>query len=130
MLFQVNNLAGATGAIAAAVRTHDVCATVTHDLAAGQIDVSAGPAMSLPSCGEAGHEASRVSEPRQIHVSGGRAIVAAVAADAKASAAVRQAVPSSAGLMRGRRGPGADCWPCAASIASIQPARAPGKASA
>ena len=37
---------------------------------------------------------------------------------------------SSGGALRGRRGPGADCRPCAASMASIQPARAVGKASA
>lgn len=34
------------------------------------------------------------------------------------------------GLVRGLRGPGAEWRPCAASIASIQPARDPGNASA
>jgi hydroxymethylglutaryl-CoA reductase len=73
MLFQVKNLAGATDAIAAAVRAHDAGAVVTHDVAAGQIKVSAQLTSNqiIAALHDAGHEASRVSEPRQIHVSGG-----------------------------------------------------------
>ena len=73
MLFQVKNLAGDTGAIAAILRAHDANATVTGDAAAGQIEVSAqltsGQVISVLQ--EGGYEASRVSAPQQIHVSGG-----------------------------------------------------------
>ncbi|MFC5437184.1 hypothetical protein ACFPME_11490 [Rhodanobacter umsongensis] len=73
MLFQVKDLAGDTGAIAAALRAHDANAKVTSDLLAGRIDVSAQLTANqvIAALLAAGYEASRMSEPRQIHVSGG-----------------------------------------------------------
>jgi len=73
MLFQVKDLAGDTGAIAAILRAHDTNAQVTGDPAAGQIDVAAQLTSSqvITALHDAGYEAVRVSEPRQIHVSGG-----------------------------------------------------------
>lgn len=73
MLFQVNHLAGDTGAIAAILRAHDANATVAGDTAAGQIDVSAQltSGQVITALQDAGYEVSRLSEPRQIHVSGG-----------------------------------------------------------
>lgn len=73
MLFQVKDLAGDTGAIAAALRALDANVKVTGDIAAGQIDVAAQVTSNqvIAALHEAGYEAIRVSEPRQIHVSGG-----------------------------------------------------------
>ena len=73
MLFQVKDLAGDTGAIAAILRAHDANAQVTGDPVGGQIDVAAQltSGQVITALQEAGYEASRVSEPRQIHVSGG-----------------------------------------------------------
>ncbi len=73
MLFQVKDLAGDTGAIAAILRAHDANAGVTGDPVSGQIDVVAQltSGQVITALHEAGYEASRVSEPRQIHVSGG-----------------------------------------------------------
>lgn len=73
MLFQVKDLAGDTGAIAAILRAHDANAQVTGDPVAGQIDVAAQltSGQVITALQEAGYEASRVFEPRQIHVSGG-----------------------------------------------------------
>ncbi len=73
MLFQVKDLAGGTGAIGAILRAHDANAQVTGDPGAGQIDVAAQltSGQVITALQEAGYEASRVSEPRQIHVSGG-----------------------------------------------------------
>lgn len=73
MLFQVKDLAGDTGAIAAILRAHDVNAQVTGDPVAGQIEVAAQLTSSqvIAALHDAGYEAVRVSEPRQIHVSGG-----------------------------------------------------------
>lgn len=73
MLFQVKDLAGDTGAIAAILRAHDATAKVTADAVAGQIDVSAQltSGQVVTALHEAGYDAVRVSEPRQIHVSGG-----------------------------------------------------------
>jgi copper chaperone len=73
MLFQVKNPAGDAGAITAILRALDANVQVTGDAAAGQIDVAA-PLTSnqiIAALHEAGYEAVRVSEPRQIHVSGG-----------------------------------------------------------
>lgn len=73
MLFQVNHLAGDTNAIAAILRAHDTNATVTGDTAAGQIDVAAQltSGQVITALQDAGYDVSRLSEPRQIHVSGG-----------------------------------------------------------
>ena len=73
MLFQVKNLTADTGAIVAALRAHDTGAKVTCDAAAGQIDVSAQltSGQVIAALQGAGYEASRMSEPQQIHVSGG-----------------------------------------------------------
>ena len=73
MLFEVKNLASDTGAIAAILRTLDANATITGDISAGQIDVSARltSGQVITALQEAGYQASRISEPRQIHVSGG-----------------------------------------------------------
>lgn len=73
MLFQMKHLAADTGAIAAALRALDAGARVTCDAAAGQIDVSAQLTSDqvVAALHGAGYEASRMSEPRQIHVSGG-----------------------------------------------------------
>jgi hypothetical protein len=73
MLFQVKNLAGDTGAIAAILRAHDANAEVTGDVAEGSIDVSAQltSAQVITALQDAGCEASRMSEPQRIHVSGG-----------------------------------------------------------
>jgi hypothetical protein len=76
MLFQVKDLAGDTGdtgVIVAALRAHDANAQVTTDFPAGQIDVSAQLTATqvIAALQVAGYEASRMSEPRQIHVSGG-----------------------------------------------------------
>ncbi len=73
MLFQVKNLAEDTGAIAAILRAHDASANVTGDIAAGQINVAAQltSGQVVTALQDAGYELSRVSEPRQIHVSGG-----------------------------------------------------------
>ncbi|MGB3748352.1 MAG: hypothetical protein WBG85_14145 [Rhodanobacter sp.] len=73
MLFQVKDLAGDTGAIAAILRAHDATAKVAAGAVAGQIDVSAQltSGQVITALHEAGYEAARVSEPRQIHVSGG-----------------------------------------------------------
>jgi copper chaperone len=73
MLFQVKDLAGATDAIAAILRALDANARVTGDPAAGQIEVAAQltSGQVIAALQQAGYEASRVSEPRQIHVSGG-----------------------------------------------------------
>lgn len=76
MLFQVKDLAGDTGdtgAIVAALRAHDPRAQVAIDPLVGQIDVSAQltAGQVVAALQAAGYEASRMSEPRQIHVSGG-----------------------------------------------------------
>ena len=73
MLFQVKDFAGDTGAIAAILRAHDATATVTGDASAGQIDVAAQltSGQVITALHEAGYDAARVSESRQIHVSGG-----------------------------------------------------------
>lgn len=73
MLFQVKNLAGDTGAITAILRNHDANAKVTEDVGAGHIDVAAQltSGQVISALHEAGYEAIRVSEPQQIHVSGG-----------------------------------------------------------
>lgn len=73
MLFQVKDFAGDTGAIAAILRAHDANARVTGEPVAGQLDVAAQLTSSqvIAALHEAGYEAVRVSEPRQIHVSGG-----------------------------------------------------------
>jgi copper chaperone len=73
MLFQVENLAGHAGAVVAAVLALEPNAKVACDPAAGQIDVSAQltSGQVIAALHEAGYEAVRVSEPRQIHVSGG-----------------------------------------------------------
>lgn len=73
MLFEVKNLAADTGAIAAILRSLDANAKVTGDINAGQIDVSAQltSGQVITALQEAGYQASRMSEPRQIHVSGG-----------------------------------------------------------
>ena len=73
MLFQVKDLAGDTGAIAAVLRALDANSIVTGDHAAGQIDVAAQltSGQVIDALRQAGYEASRISEPRQIHVSGG-----------------------------------------------------------
>lgn len=73
MLFQVKNLAADTSGIIAALRVHDTHVRVVGDPVAGQIDVAAqltsGEVIAI--LHEAGYEASRLSEPRQVHVSGG-----------------------------------------------------------
>ncbi|MHB1057935.1 MAG: hypothetical protein ACYC0F_08645 [Rhodanobacter sp.] len=73
MLFQVTRLAADTSGIATALRMHDANATMTADHATGQIDVAAqltsGQVIAI--LREAGCEASRLSEPRRVHVSGG-----------------------------------------------------------
>ena len=73
MLFQVKNPTGDTGSIAAVLRALDANATVVGDLAAGHIEVTAQltSGQVIAALQAAGYEASRVSEPRQIHVSGG-----------------------------------------------------------
>ncbi len=73
MLFQVKNLAEGAAAITAALRALDGNVRVSSDLAAGQIDVTAQLTSEqvIAALRGAGHEARRVSEPRQIHVSGG-----------------------------------------------------------
>ncbi len=73
MLFQVKNLAGDTGAIAAILRAHDANAKVSGDIAAAQIDVAAQltSGQVISALQEAGYKVSRVSDPQQIHVSGG-----------------------------------------------------------
>ncbi len=73
MLFQVKDLAGDTGAIVAALRAHDARAQVAVDPLVGQIDVSAQltAGQIIAALQTVGYEASRMSEPRQIHVSGG-----------------------------------------------------------
>ena len=73
MLFQVKNPASDTGAIAAILRALDANAKVTGDPAAGRIDVAAQltSGQVIAALRAAGYEADRVSEPRQIHVSGG-----------------------------------------------------------
>lgn len=73
MLFQVKDFAGNTGAIAAILRAHDANAQVTGEPVVGQIDVAAQLTSNqiITALHEAGYEAARVSEPRQIHVSGG-----------------------------------------------------------
>lgn len=73
MLFQVKNLAEGATAITAALRALDGNARVGSDLVAGQIDVAAQLTSEqvIAALRGAGHEAQRVSEPRQIHVSGG-----------------------------------------------------------
>ncbi len=73
MLFQVNGLTENTGDILAVLRVHDARATIACDLTAGQVDVS-GQLTSeqvLAALRSIGYAASRMSEPRQIHVSGG-----------------------------------------------------------
>lgn len=73
MLFQVKDFSGDTGAIAAILRVRDANAKVAGDASAGQIDVSAQltSGQVITALQEAGYETSRVSEPKQIHVSGG-----------------------------------------------------------
>jgi hypothetical protein len=73
MLFQVTHLVEGTEGIAAALRAMDANARVSSDLAAGQIEVSAQLTSEqvIAALRGAGYEALRVSEPRQIHVSGG-----------------------------------------------------------
>lgn len=76
MLFQVKDLAGDTGdtgALVAVLRACDAHAQVTVDPSTGQIDVSAQLTAGevVAALQAAGYEASRVSEPRRIHVSGG-----------------------------------------------------------
>ncbi|KZC17948.1 hypothetical protein RHOFW510R12_30675 [Rhodanobacter sp. FW510-R12] len=73
MLFQVKELAGHAGAVVAAVLALEPNAKVACDPAAGQIDVDA-PLTSgqiIAALQAAGYAAERLSEPRQIHVSGG-----------------------------------------------------------
>ncbi|MGY3041714.1 hypothetical protein ACVWWQ_003347 [Rhodanobacter sp. TND4EL1] len=73
MLFEVKNLAGDTAAIAAILRAHDANAKVIGDATTGQIDVAAQltSGQIITALQEGGYQALRVSEPRQIHVSGG-----------------------------------------------------------
>lgn len=73
MLFQVKDLAGDTGAIAGVLRALDAHAKVVADAAAGQIEVAAQltSGQVIAALQQAGYDASRVSEPQQIHVSGG-----------------------------------------------------------
>ena len=73
MLFQVQDLAADTDAMAATLRAHDAGAKVTCDAATGQIDVSAQltSGQVIAALRAAGYEAIRMSEPRQIHVNGG-----------------------------------------------------------
>lgn len=73
MLFQVKNLAGDAGAITTILQAHDANVKVTGDVAAGQIDVAAQltSGQVISALQSAGYEASRLSEPQQIHVSGG-----------------------------------------------------------
>ncbi|WP_426688196.1 hypothetical protein [Rhodanobacter ginsengiterrae] len=73
MLFEVKDLAGDTAAIAAILRGLDANAKVSGDAAAGQIDVAAQltSGQVIAALQAAGYRASRVSEPQQIHVSGG-----------------------------------------------------------
>ena len=73
MLFQVKGLSADTGAIVSALRAHDANARVDSDLTAGCIEVSAQMTSDqiVAALHAAGYEASRASQPRQIHVSGG-----------------------------------------------------------
>lgn len=73
MLFQVKDLAGDTATLTAALRAHDAHARVDCDMAAGQIEVAAQLTSEqvIAALHGAGYVASRVSAPRQIHVSGG-----------------------------------------------------------
>jgi copper chaperone len=73
MLFQVNGPIEDSGAIVAALRMLDPRSTVACDLQAGRIDVSAQltSAQVLTALAGLGYQASRASEPRQIHVGGG-----------------------------------------------------------
>ncbi|MEO8809422.1 MAG: hypothetical protein ABI386_04160 [Rhodanobacter sp.] len=73
MLFRVKDLSADTSVVAAVLRAHDADARVDADPAAGQIKVSARMTSDqiVAILGDAGVEALRVSEPRQIHVSGG-----------------------------------------------------------
>ncbi len=73
MLFEVKNLAGDAGAIAGALHALDAAATFTRDPAASQIDVSAQltSGQVIDALRGVGFEASRVSAPQKIHISGG-----------------------------------------------------------
>jgi hypothetical protein len=73
MLFQVKDLAADTGTVAAILRAHDANAKISADVGAGQIDVAAQLTSDqvIGALQQAGYEASRVSEPQQIHVRGG-----------------------------------------------------------
>jgi copper chaperone len=73
MLFHVKDLADDTANLAAALRAHDANARVDLDAVPGQIRVAAQMTSDqiVGVLGNAGYEANRVSEPRQIHVSGG-----------------------------------------------------------
>lgn len=73
MLFQVDGLAENTDSILAVLRVQDAGAKITCDMAAGQVDVSAQLTSEqvLAALRSIGYVASRLSEPRQIHVSGG-----------------------------------------------------------
>lgn len=73
MLFQVNAVAGGTGPLLTALRAHDPDATISHDGTSAPIEVSARLTSEqvVAVLRAAGYEASRVSAPRQIHVSGG-----------------------------------------------------------
>ncbi|MEO6800322.1 MAG: hypothetical protein ABI178_10330 [Rhodanobacter sp.] len=73
MLFHVKDLANDTATLAATLRAHDADARVDLDAVAGQIKVTAQMTSDqiVGALHNAGFEANRVSEPRQIHVSGG-----------------------------------------------------------
>lgn len=73
MLFQVSGPIEDPGAIVAALRMLDAHSTVACDLSAGRVDVSAQltSAQVIAVLREVGYEASRASEPRRVHISGG-----------------------------------------------------------
>lgn len=73
MLFKVKGLTGDTGAILAILRAHDAGVTITCDPAAGRLGVQARLTSEqiVAALLGGGYHASRSSEPRQIHVSGG-----------------------------------------------------------
>lgn len=73
MLFQVKDLAEDTATLAAALHAHDADARVDLDAIAGQIKVTAQMTSDqiVVALRNAGYQANRVSEPQQIHVSGG-----------------------------------------------------------
>jgi len=73
MLFQVKDFAVHANAVIDALRLHDAGAKVSIDATTDQIEVSAQltPCQIVAALQAAGIEASRLSDPRQIHVSGG-----------------------------------------------------------